>query len=84
MPTSPVVKYMRRGRRIVPVDAYSAMPLPAKREYQMRRAGVRAEVLYECRICRVKVVGRDRDGHLRRNHSAAADVLVCFRVVKNG
>lgn len=75
------MKHMRRGRRIVPIDAYSGMPLPAKRQYQLRRAGVRPEPLFQCRLCPVKVLGRDRQGHLMRNHSGQ-DVLVCFRVVK--
>lgn len=64
-------------------DEYSSMPFAEKREYQLRKAGVAVEPLFECRLCRVKVLGRDREGHLRRNHSRAAHVLVVFRVVRN-
>lgn len=70
------------GARRVLVDPYSGATFAEKREYVLRRAGARTEPLFQCRLCPVKVLGRDRDGHLRRNHSAAADVLVCFRVVK--
>ena len=71
------------GARRVPIDAYTGSSFAEKREYQLRRIGVSPNVLFECRLCRVKVIERDREGHLRRNHSPAADVLVVFRVVKN-
>lgn len=81
-------RYMWRARgkagnhKRVLKDPYTAASFAEKREYQMRLVGATKGILYQCRLCVVKVLERDREGHLRRNHSAAADVLVCFRVVK--
>jgi len=67
---------MQRGR-----DPYSRSSFAAKRAHHRRLAGWRPSVLYRCRLCAVKVLGRDREGHLARSHSGG-DVLVCFAVVR--
>jgi hypothetical protein len=61
---------------------WQRQPLLVKRQYNRAKAGRPAYVMYECRLCRVKVADIDREGHLRRNHGPTAHVLVVFRVVK--
>jgi len=38
---------------------------------------------YRCRLCSVQVIGRDRDGHLRRQHGASGGVTASFEEVRN-
>ena len=39
-------------------------------------------MLFRCRICRVQVTARDRQGHADRAHGGG-DVLVVFEVVRS-
>jgi hypothetical protein len=84
-------RYMSRGKRIVPVDAYSASSFAEKRAYQLRIVGVAQEPLYACRLCPaelpIKVTERDRQGHLARSHAGqerGRTLRVLFKRVKRG
>lgn len=75
-------RYTRRGQ-----DPYSRSSFAAKREYQHRLAGAVREQLYACKLCElpVKVLGRERKGHLQRSHAGqeqGRSLRMLFKAVK--
>lgn len=61
---------------------YQRSSLREKQAYTKRTLAGLPQPLWRCRICSVQVTARDREGHLRRAHSANAVVERSFAMVK--
>lgn len=63
---------------------YQRSSLREKQAQARRTLAGPQQPLWRCRICSVAVTARDREGHLRRAHSANAVVEHSFAMVKHG